>query len=137
MLLATMLALAGCAGHDEPPRQKMAQALQEMSREVDRQVADPDRALRLQRTIAGLDGDLAELQGAADTLRVQLRTLNANPDASRADFVQLLDGFDARRARIRDRVLARHFELLAATTADEWAPLAPHERAALAAMSLR
>jgi len=137
LLLAALVALGGCAGKSQPPRQKIARALQEMSWEVARQVGDPERAARLQQAIDGLDADLNELQGVSETLRSRLRALNANPDATRADFATLLDGFDADRRRLRDRVLQRHFEFLAATSANEWAALSGHERDALAAVTLR
>jgi hypothetical protein len=137
LLLAMAMALAGCAGKSQPPREKIARALQEMSWEVDRQVVDAQRAGRLQQAIDGLDADLGELQEVSETLRSSLRALNANPDATRAEFDRLLDGFDADRRRLRDRVLRHHLELLAATSADEWARLSRHERDALAAVTLR
>ena len=137
LLLAAMVALGGCAGKAQPPREKIARALQEMSWEVAREVGDPERAARLQHTIDGLDADLVELQGAAEALRAELRTLNASPDATRAEFERRIDAFDAERRRLRDRVLRHHFEFLAATTADEWARLSRHERDAFAAVTLR
>jgi hypothetical protein len=137
LLLAAAIALAGCADKSQPPRQKIAHALQEMSDDVSRQVGDPQRAARLQRAIDGLDADLTELQGAAEKLRADLRALNADPAATRAQFEQLLDAFDAERRHLRERVMQRHFEFLAATSADEWAVLAPHEQDALGALTLR
>ena len=135
--VAAAIALGACAGKSQPPRQKIAHALQEMSEDVARQVPEPARAARLQQSIDGLDADLNELQGAADALNARLRALNANPDATRAEFVQLLDDFDADRRRLRERVLRHHFELLGATSADEWAQLSRHERDALGAVSLQ
>jgi hypothetical protein len=126
----------GCAGKQEP-RQKIARAMQEMSWDVDREVPDPQRAARLQAAIDRFDADLVEFQGAIDTMEADMRAVNARPDATRGDFERVYADFDTRRKAIRARLLEHHFEMIAATTDDEWHQLSHHEHDALAAVSLR
>src|SRR5579862_8944992 len=113
-LVLAAVGCIGCAGHAAPPREKLSDALEAMEGDVARHVPDPQRAARLQRAIDGLDADLGEFQDVVDKVRVDLKALNARTDATRPDFARLLDEFDARRRAIRDRVLQRHAELIAA-----------------------
>ena len=96
-------------------------------------VKDPARAARVGKGIDALAADIAALETAVGAMRVSLRRLNAAPDTRPEDILGYLDGFDARRRDIRASLLNHHFELLAATTADEWTHLAPHERKVLSA----
>ncbi len=43
----------------------------------------------------------------------------------------LIEQFDAQRAAVRKRLLELHFDILAATTAEERKHLSPYERAVL------
>jgi outer membrane murein-binding lipoprotein Lpp len=135
IVLAAMLCI-GCAGKQEP-RQKIARAMQEMSWDVDRQIPDPQRAARLQAAIDRFDADLVEFQGALEKMEADMKAVNARPESSRSDFEKVFADFDMRRKAIRTRLLEHHFEMIAATTAEEWHQLSHHERDALAAVSLR
>jgi len=126
------LALAACAAKPSA-RDAIADELEEMRAEASQHIQDPRRAAQVLESIEGLKGELFALEEAIANVKFGLRTLNAKPDATRADFDALLDGFEAERNAVRARILSRHFELIAATTEDEWKRLWPHERDALVA----
>ena len=132
--MALVVGLAtGCSMWRHTPEQKMAHELQALREAVPQHVSDPARAARLGEAIRGLDTDLTEFRREYTAMRDSLRTANARPDVTRAELEQLIDGYDTRRKVLRTRVLARHAEMIAATTADEWSALAKHERKALSA----
>jgi len=128
---ALALALASCAGNRPSARDTIASDIEEMRAAAAQSIKDPGRAKRVDRSIDGLGKDLLALQEAIANLRFHLRTVNARPDATRAEFDALLDTFEAERKALRSRILARHFELTAATTEEEWKALWRHERDAL------
>jgi len=111
----------------------MAHELRALQRAVPQHVTDPVRAARVSEAVRGLDTDLTDFRREFTTMRDDLRAANARTDVTRAELEQLIDGYDTRRKALRTRVLARHAEMIAATTADEWSALAKHERKALSA----
>jgi len=127
------VALAGCAANKPSARDAIANDLEEMRAEAAQRIKDPRRAAQTLESIEGLKEALFALEEAIANARFQLRTLDARPEATRAEFDALLDAFEARHRAARERVLARHFELIAATTEDEWKALWRHERDALVA----
>ena len=128
-----LLLVTGCSFWRHTPEQKVAHELQAMQQAVPRHVTDPARVARVTAAIQGLDTDLLEFRREFTTKRDTLREANARPDVTRAELERLIDGYDTRRKALRSRVLARHAEMIAATTAEEWSGLAKHERKALSA----
>lgn len=133
MLLLAATMLAGCAGHDTPARDTVTRELAAMSRKAGEQVPDAGRAARLQQAIDGLGAELIAFHDAYADISVELRELNADPAASRAQFEALLEQFEVKHRQLRERILQRHFELIALTSPAEWKALAPHERKAFLA----
>src|SRR5262245_40023124 len=127
------VALAACAGNKASQREAIESDMRALHEAATGRIEDPQRAARAHRAIDGLGVELLALEETIANLRFQMRTLNARPDATRAEFDALLDAIDARHRAVRGRVLARHFELTGATTAEEWKDLWRHERDALIA----
>src|SRR5262245_28006344 len=113
-------ALAGCAGNQPSARDTISGELKDMREAAMQRIADSQRAARARRSIDGLEVELLAFEETVANLRFQVRTLNARPDATRAEFDALLERFGAQRSAVRSRILARHFDLIAATTPEEW-----------------
>jgi hypothetical protein len=133
LIALVVLLCTGCSAWHRTPEQKVAHELQAMQDAVPRHVDDPTRAARVTRAIHGLGTDLAEFRQVLGTMRDDLRAANARPDVTRGELERLVDTYDTRRRALRSRALARHAEMIAATTAREWQALAQHERKALSA----
>lgn len=133
-LMAMALGLAGCSMVDRTPEQRLAHEVQALRLAMPAHVADRARAAHLIDAVDALGADLDEFAQVYATLRARLVETNARPDATRAELDDVLTEFDTRRKALRSRVLQRHQALVAATTADEWRALAPHERRALEAV---
>lgn len=132
LAVAVTLAMTGCSAWHKTPEQKVAHALQAWRDAVPGHVADPQRAARVQRAVDGMGTELAAFQQLLHEARDGLHAANGRPDVPRAELDALVAGYDTRRREVRARVLQHHAEMIAATTADEWHALAPHERKALA-----
>jgi predicted nucleic acid-binding Zn-ribbon protein len=131
---ALLLVLASaCATHDAPPREKIARPLEEMRQAATREIGDPQRRPPVLQAIDGLESELAQFQAAHENLLASLKQLNGRPEATRAEFSELLARFDRERKAIRTRVLQLHLALTGSTTADEWKALARYERRAIGA----
>lgn len=104
-----------------------------MSEAVPKAVPDANRAALVQVAIGRLDGDLAGLRTSLDQFEMDLRSLNARREVSRAQLAERLDLFDVERKAARSRVLDDHLQMATAptTTAAEWKQLSGYERSAL------
>lgn len=98
-----------------------------------RTINDQERLPLLLQSIDGLEAELNAFDGTLAGASQDLLSLNANPDASRGQIESLLDRFESTRKEARQRIVQRHFELIALTNADEWPALSSHERKALIA----
>jgi hypothetical protein len=131
--LGLLLLFAGCSANRARGPEAIASHLDDMRGAVTKHVADPGRRGALLQSIDGLQGDLQEMRKVDFDTMTQIRALNTRADVSRAEMEAALDGFDQQRRQARSRVVQRHFELTAQTTAQEWQQLAGLERRALTA----
>jgi hypothetical protein len=113
------------------PHEELMASLEEMHEAVAQHVPDAQRAARLNSAVDGLGTELISFQKLLETAEADAKKLSARPDATRPEFESLLERFDTRRKAIRARLIDWHFQMIDASTPEEWKKLAPHERAAL------
>jgi hypothetical protein len=104
-----------------------------MREAVPAQVADPQRAARLNKAIDDLEKQLLSFDGVHRTYQSNVVALNARPDATRVEFETLTENFGKERIAFRNRVFELHAEMIEATTAEEWKALYRYEHNLLAA----
>ncbi len=94
--------------------------LQELRAAVTREVKDPARAAQGTKLVDELTGILAEAGTDIRAHDARLRTLNANYDATQAQFQAAFRDFNARRDARQRRVLDLNQRGKALLTAEEW-----------------
>jgi hypothetical protein len=120
---------AACASHHGASSQdRLTADLQELHEAVTLNVDDGQRAARLQSSIVALGQQMRSFGTLRQTFQSRFLALNARPDATRAEFDSLIEGFDKQRAAIRASVFRLHAEIIAATTDKEWKTLSYYER---------
>lgn len=117
----------GCAGHKESQADESAKAVQAVRDEVERVVADAGRREKALAAVHRFEAELKTFSVTVATFQQSLHVLNADPDATRAQFNDLIGPFEAERKVTRARLVQIHAELLAATTAEEWRSIAKRE----------
>ena len=133
ILAAACGVVVGCTTREIPQADVVGGKLKAVREEILRVVPDARRQAQLRRAVDRMERELHDFDQAISALSTASRALNADPDASRAQFQGLVDRFESRSRPIRERVTRAHFDLLALTTADEWKSIARHERDALEA----
>jgi hypothetical protein len=124
-----VIVCAACASHHGASRQdRLTADLQELHEAVTINVGDGQRAAHLQSSIDALGQQMRSFEALRQTFQSRFLALNSRPDATRAEFDSLVDGFDKQRAAIRTRVFQLHSEMIAATTDTEWKTLSYYER---------
>ena len=134
MLLVCSVTFPACTRSHLTARQEVNADLEAMHEAAVGEVADTQRRTLLNRAINGLDAELVAFAALHADFRSDIEKLNAQPDARREQFVELLDRFEQQRIAARTRVTQFHFDMIAATTPREWSKLARYERAALEAV---
>ena len=130
--LGVMLVVA-CSSNRAKGPEGIASHLDAMRSAVTKHVADPQRRAGLLQSIDGLQDDLLTLRQVDFDTMTQIRALNTRADVPRTEMEAALDGLDQQRRRARGRVVQRHFQMTAQTTAAEWKELAGLERKAMMA----
>ena len=130
-LLPVLVLLCGCAGHDVSQSDEIAKKVRIVRDEVSRVVPDAGRREKLQAALDRFGRELEGFSRSASKLQESLHALNADPDASRAQFTQLIDRYEGERKSYRMRLTQIHFELLALTTDEEWRAISKHEASAV------
>jgi len=96
---------------------------------VTKHVSDAGRAARVNEAVDGVEVQLLSIQKLVTSFHSEALALNARPDATRADFVTLVQQIDKQRLDARTNLINLHLKMTANTTADEWKELAGYERA--------
>jgi hypothetical protein len=133
ILAAACGVIGGCTTREIPQADVVGGKLKAVREEILRVVPDARRQAQLRQAVDRMERELDDFDRAISALSTASRALNADPDASRAQFQELVDRFESRSRPIRERVTRVHFDLLALATADEWKSIARHERDALEA----
>ena len=122
--LPTMAFILGCSGSPETAEDIEKQAFDDMRAEVREIIDDPRREESVVALVDRLQEEYSTLRETAATRRKALRTLNADYDATREQFVEFLDKYNAELERSHKAFRDSYRELVEATTADEWSELA-------------
>jgi len=134
LLLAFASAACSCGGKDAiSPIEVEKQAFADLRAEIRRAIDDPEREIKAIAIIDGLVDELTSLRNRMVERKKRTRQLNANYDASRADFDDLFE--DAARAirSNQQRITEKHRALLAVTTAAERSAIAKARTRSMAA----
>ena len=121
------LLICACAGHKPSQSEQSAQAMQAARNDVSRVVPDAERREKLNATFDRYEDELRTFGGAVAAFQDRLRELNADPDASRDQFNDLIAGYQVGRKAARSRLVQIHHELLALTSEEEWRSIGEHE----------
>jgi septal ring factor EnvC (AmiA/AmiB activator) len=125
--------LGSCATHPVPPADTIRKEMSALRDAIGQTVQEPERRQQALQNADRMQDELLTLEQAVYQFSIELRALNARPDAAREDFDQMLERFDAVRGERRQRIVAAHLGLLQSTTADEWKKLSSHEARAMVA----
>jgi len=122
--LITIIALftVGCAG--KSPIDKEVDAFDNLRTNVHDVVADPERAEQSLALVDELQREFDDIKELRVERKKQIKALNADYDASRAEFETLLDGIAQDRVANQERVSQTYRQLLEVITTEEWAKLA-------------
>jgi hypothetical protein len=123
LLLGAILSiLASCGGKDAvAPVDVEKQAFEDLRTEVREVIDDPTREAEVLTLVDALSAELNTLRKRISERNTRVRQLNANYDASRADFEALFDRIYVEIRSDQQRVTETHRTLLATTTPEEWA----------------
>lgn len=133
-ILLGCVALVGCKSEPGSPLEVVRSGMAATREAVRESVADPARAAQLLAKVDELEALLVDQSRELDESALELRRLNAEPDAERAELVAAIrQHTESRRAR-RARALDVHFDMIALTTEEEWGRIARREREVLGAM---
>jgi hypothetical protein len=120
LLLGATLTIGGCGRTKPTAAETVARYSQELRIAVSANVAAEDRKSQMLLIVDQVEAlHLRFSQETADFVQ-SYRKLNADYDAPRAAFDQLLTGYNAQRIQARSEALDLHFKLAALATADEW-----------------
>ena len=131
-ILAALLLLVACSHEPKPSALTTAEeAFDRLRAAVAREVKDPARAKQASALVDDMQQLVAAGHSDLKTHDARLRALNANYDASEADFQAAFREFNAGRGRHQDRTLELNRRAKALVTEDEWNALARAEEQAL------
>ena len=122
-LVAAALSIA-CSGSPESPEDIEKRAFDDMRAEVRAVIEDPQREEQVVTLVDKMQQEYVELKQTAEARRQALRTLNADYDATREQFDEFLDRYNAELESSHRSYRESHRALVAATKAEEWAALA-------------
>ena len=134
ILLFTVLgaAIAGCAGKDDVlPTDVEKQAFEDLRDEVREVISDPARETEVIALVNALAEDFSALRDKIAERNRQVGQLNANYDATRAEFETFFDRIDSEIRSSQQRATKSHRALLAATTPEEWSAISKARTKAL------
>jgi hypothetical protein len=118
-----VLLIGGCGGNPQTPEDIEKQAFDDMRAEVREIIENPQREEAVVKLVDRLQEEYSTLRETAETRRKALRALNADYDATREQFVDYLDRYNADLVRSHKAFRDSHRGLVEATTAEEWSAL--------------
>jgi hypothetical protein len=126
VLASLALTIGGCKSHETPQQQAQAQldadvaSYQEQIRKI---VQDPARADRLVALVSDFEKLAHQAASVVRDDQAKLVALNANYNATRADFAALFRQQDADRQALLKKALGLREQMTALTTDSEWEQL--------------
>jgi hypothetical protein len=132
-VLIAIIALftVGCAKMS--PIDKEVGTFDKLRTNVQEVVADPERAEQSLALVDELQREFDDIKELRLERKKRIKALNADYDASRAEFDTLLDGIAQDRLANQERVSQTYRQLLEVITTEEWAKLAKSRNKAMQA----
>ena len=121
LLLLPALLLAACAGKETvAPADAEQQAFDDLRAAVSEVIEDPAQQARLLNMVDEGHAEFTKLRTAVEVRRTELRTLNADYDATREQFREYVEKYDNQIKVARKLVTQSRLTLVQATTEQEW-----------------
>lgn len=123
ILISSLLAifLAGCAGNgDTSLVDAEKQAFDDLRSEIRIAIDDPERETKAIALIDELAGELESLARKISDKQEQGRKLNANYDATRAEFDAFTNASNTDIRQNQQRIMEKREALIEITTPEEW-----------------
>ena len=134
LILCCLLGFTGCMGK-EPVSSMDAEkeALDDLRSQVRMVVGDPNREAQAIEIVDSLAGSLDGLRESISQRKLKARTLNADYNATRSQFEQLLSATSDDIRANKENISTKHRELRAAVTSEEWSDLTKSSTNAMSA----
>ncbi len=123
ILLPSLLALmpAACGGKDAvAPEDVEKEAYVDLRAAIVEVVEDPDRQKKILGLVEDYQRDFIKLREAVQMRRMELRHLNADYDATREQFHEFIEMYDAEVSIARKTVSESRRAFVESTTPEEW-----------------
>ena len=121
LVVALAISVAACANKGKSSATDVeAQAFEDLRSEIREVIEEPARASEAIALVNALSDELSALRRDVADRKHRARQLNADYDASRADFETLAEQLDRERRSNRQRVLDEHRALLTIMAPEEW-----------------
>lgn len=125
IIAAATLLVSGCGGKTSLSQDEIvASAFDDLRVQVARVIDDDGREATALALVDRLERDYEALSDSVVARRTRVRALSADYDATREALVALTDQLETAMREARNTVATTHRELIAATTAEEWASIA-------------
>ncbi len=119
LLLALML--VACGGKDAvAPENVEKEAYEDLRAAIVEVVEDPDRQKEILGLVEDYQRDFKKLREAVQMRRMELRHLNADYDATREQFHEFIEKYDAEVITARKTVSESRRAFVESTTPEEW-----------------
>lgn len=121
LVMSAAIAIAtGCSGTQEvTPMDEADQAFIDLRDQIRLLITDANRQSKVVELVSALESDLNNLGGRVSERQRQIQELNANYDATRAEFEALLAETNLEIRANRESVTARYESLVEYTTPEE------------------
>ena len=121
--LAALAMLFGCSSSPTSNEDIEKQAFDDMRTEVREVIEDAEREASVVALVDTMEAQFVVLREATVNRRKALAELNADYDATREQFAEHLDRYNADLERSQRAFLESHRALIDETTAEEWSAL--------------
>jgi hypothetical protein len=134
-LIAALGVLAACASKPKPTAEQRAEAeLQTFKANIGKIVTDPARSSQLTAGVDEVEQMVRRASSGERVYQAKLRALDANYEATRADYTALFREHDAQRSALIKEALALRAKFTSLTTDSEWEQLKQARLATLEAI---
>ena len=125
LITVSLFIAVSCTGKKSiSPVDAKRQAFDDLRTEINVVVSDPERTATAIELVDALSDDFETVRESILEGRQKVRALNADYDASKADFIALFEEIEKDNQSNERLVLELHRKLVRVTTAEEWAQLA-------------
>ena len=119
--LFIVLAIAGCGGKEAvSPADIEQQAFDDLREKVSKVIEDPERRAVVNAEVDKLQISYTDFRLAVTARRTEVRTLNADYDATREQFHEFVEKYNNQILTDHGVLLKSHQALISATTPEEW-----------------